>query len=148
MRDVKRASTVAVPAGFWAAARDDSFWRRSFISGCDANSPCFSVASVLRSASVVARATGLGNGTGICNWGGWDSDALASATQLSDMYYAQWFKFTAADFDMLRQYRSRMNVVERPTRSGGGTGFQITGHHELMIPLLAWAVADRLPLRS
>jgi hypothetical protein len=53
-------------------------------------------------------------------------------------------RFTAADFDMIRQYRPRMNVVERPTRSGGGQGYQITGHHEIMIPLLAWAVCDRL----
>ena len=53
-------------------------------------------------------------------------------------------QFVAADFDMLRHYRPRVNVVERPTRSGGGRGYQITGHHELMIPLLAWAVADRL----
>ena len=52
--------------------------------------------------------------------------------------------FVAADFDMQRHYRPRMNVVERPTRSGGGTGYQITGHHELMIPLLSWAVAERL----
>ena len=49
--------------------------------------------------------------------------------------------FIAADFDMMRHYRPRMNVVERPTRSGGGTGYQITGHHEIMVPLLAWAVA-------
>lgn len=53
-------------------------------------------------------------------------------------------RFTAADFDMTRHYRPRVNVVERPTRSGGGTGYQITGHHEIMIPLLAWAVAERL----
>jgi hypothetical protein len=52
--------------------------------------------------------------------------------------------FTAADFDMLRHYRPRVNVVERPTRTGGGTGYQITGHHEIMVPLLAWGVAARL----
>lgn len=52
--------------------------------------------------------------------------------------------FVAADFDMIRQYRPRVNVVERPTRSGGGRGYQITGHHEIMIPLLAWAVVQRL----
>jgi hypothetical protein len=52
--------------------------------------------------------------------------------------------FVAADFDMLRHYRTRVNVVERPTRSGGGRGYQITGHHEIMIPLLAWAVVQRL----
>lgn len=53
-------------------------------------------------------------------------------------------RFTAADFDMIRQYRPRLNVVERPTRTGGGTGYQITGHHEIMVPLLAWAVEERL----
>ena len=52
--------------------------------------------------------------------------------------------FTSADFDMIRHYRPRVNVVERPSRTGGGSGFQITGHHEIMVPLLCWAVADRL----
>jgi len=51
--------------------------------------------------------------------------------------------FLAADFDMVRHYRPRMNVVERPTR-GGGTGVLLTGHHELLLPLLAWAVRDAL----
>ena len=52
--------------------------------------------------------------------------------------------FTAVDLDMIRHYRPRMNVVERPTRTGGGTGYQLTGHHEIMIPLLTWAVLERL----
>ena len=52
--------------------------------------------------------------------------------------------FVSADFDMIIQYRPRMNVGERPTRTGGGQGYQITGHHELMIPLLCWAVATRM----
>lgn len=47
--------------------------------------------------------------------------------------------FLAADFDMIRQYRPRVNVVERPTM-GNGVGIQITGHHEIMFPLLAWAL--------
>ena len=53
-------------------------------------------------------------------------------------------QFVTADFDMVRHYRPRVNVVERPTRTGGGRGYQITGHHEIMIPLLAWAVVERL----
>ena len=53
-------------------------------------------------------------------------------------------EFVTADFDMMRHYRPRVNVVERPTRTGGGRGYQITGHHEIMIPLLAWAVVERL----
>jgi len=53
-------------------------------------------------------------------------------------------RFVTADFDMIRHYRPRVNVVERPTRTGGGSGYQITGHHEIMVPLLGWAVESRL----
>jgi len=51
--------------------------------------------------------------------------------------------FTAADFDMQRHYRPRLNVVQRPTRIGG-SGFLLTGHHELLIPLLVWGVLEDL----
>jgi hypothetical protein len=51
--------------------------------------------------------------------------------------------FTTADFDMQRHYRPRMNVVQRPVLAGG-TGYEITGHHELLIPLLGWAVVQGL----
>ena len=47
--------------------------------------------------------------------------------------------FTSCDLDMQRHYRPRMNVVQRPTLHGG-KGYEITGHHEIMVPLLAWAV--------
>jgi hypothetical protein len=53
-------------------------------------------------------------------------------------------EFMTADFDMIRHYRPRVNVVERPTRTGGGQGYQVTGHHEIMIPLLGWAIAEEL----
>jgi hypothetical protein len=52
-------------------------------------------------------------------------------------------RFVAADFDMQRHYRPRVNVVQRPTRAGG-TGYQLTGHHEIMIPLLVWGVLNRM----
>jgi len=51
--------------------------------------------------------------------------------------------FTTCDMDMLRHYRTRMNVVIRPTNAGG-KGYEITGHHEIMIPLLVWAVVHEL----
>jgi hypothetical protein len=51
--------------------------------------------------------------------------------------------FTAADLDMLRHYRPHVNVVQRPTVEGG-KGYEITGHHELMVPLLAWSVLSLL----
>ena len=51
--------------------------------------------------------------------------------------------FSAATFDMIRQYRASENVVRRPTHLGG-EGFYIVGHHEIMIPLLFAAVTERL----
>jgi hypothetical protein len=51
--------------------------------------------------------------------------------------------FVSCDLDMLRHYRPHMNVVHRPTLHGGA-GYEITGHHEIMVPLLAWAVVERL----
>ncbi|VAW37565.1 hypothetical protein MNBD_DELTA04-294, partial [hydrothermal vent metagenome] len=50
---------------------------------------------------------------------------------------------TTANFDFIRQYRPLTNVVHRPTMEGG-CGFNFTGHHELMIPLLAAAILDGL----
>jgi hypothetical protein len=50
--------------------------------------------------------------------------------------------FTTVNFDFLQHYRPRMNVVERPHARSGGRGFAITGHHEIMIPLLAAALIE------
>ncbi len=44
--------------------------------------------------------------------------------------------FTTANFDMIQHYRPNMNVVSRPTQDGG-RGLVFTGHHEIMVPLLA-----------
>jgi hypothetical protein len=44
--------------------------------------------------------------------------------------------FTTAVFDMNVHYRPSMNVMKRPTEQGG-KGYYFTGHHEIMIPLLA-----------
>jgi hypothetical protein len=51
--------------------------------------------------------------------------------------------FTTCDLDMNRHYRPRVNVVQRPTQ-GSGRGYEITGHHEIMVPLLAWAIVEGL----
>jgi hypothetical protein len=50
--------------------------------------------------------------------------------------------FTTANFDFLQHYRPRVNVVERPHAGAGGAGYCITGHHELMLPLLAAALLE------
>jgi hypothetical protein len=51
--------------------------------------------------------------------------------------------FVTVDLDMQRHYRPRVNVVQRPTLESG-KGYEITGHHEIMVPMLCWGVVDRL----
>lgn len=55
--------------------------------------------------------------------------------------------FTAADMDFIRQYRPRMNVLERPTREGG-RAIALTGHHEIMFPILAAAIREELARKN
>ncbi len=50
--------------------------------------------------------------------------------------------FTTANFDFIQHYRPNTNVVKRPVANGAGKGYSLTGHHELMIPLLAAAVMN------
>ena len=52
-------------------------------------------------------------------------------------------RFTTVNFDFLQHYRPKVNVVERPHAKKEGRGYAITGHHELMIPLLAAALIER-----
>ena len=53
---------------------------------------------------------------------------------------------TTIDMDFSRHYRPAVNVVGRPTQAGG-RGIQLTGHHEIMFPLLWAAVEDALARR-
>jgi hypothetical protein len=50
---------------------------------------------------------------------------------------------TTINMDFIHQYRSRVNVVERPTK-GGGRGYNFVGHHEIMFPLLMNMVLENL----
>ncbi|MEW6051080.1 MAG: hypothetical protein AB1644_08495 [Candidatus Zixiibacteriota bacterium] len=51
-------------------------------------------------------------------------------------------RLTTANFDMIEHYRPRVNVVTRPTYQAG-KGFNFVGHHEIMVPLLAWGLKTR-----
>ena len=50
---------------------------------------------------------------------------------------------TTINMDFQRHYRTRVNVVERPT-AGVGKGISLTGHHEIMFPLLIASVLECL----
>ena len=49
--------------------------------------------------------------------------------------------FHTANLDFIQHYRPTRNVVERPV-AGGGRGYALTGHHEIMVPLLAALLCD------
>lgn len=55
--------------------------------------------------------------------------------------------FSTANFDMVQHYRPLQNVVKRPT-SGRSRGYTITGHHEIMLPLFAAGILDRLKAKG
>ena len=51
--------------------------------------------------------------------------------------------FTTVNMDFIQHYRCRENVLRRPVLSGGSS-YAITGHHEIMLPLLAAAVMGEI----
>jgi hypothetical protein len=51
--------------------------------------------------------------------------------------------FATANLDFIQSYRPSTNVVQRPT-AGVGRGYSLTGHHEIMVPLLAAALVEGL----
>jgi hypothetical protein len=61
---------------------------------------------------------------------------------------------TTANFDFIQHYRPIMNVVKRPTAASNpkkgdfSRGFAITGHHELLLPLLAAALVAGWPAQG
>jgi deoxyhypusine synthase len=52
-------------------------------------------------------------------------------------------RLVTVDMDFHRHYRPAVNVVQRPT-ADDGRGYQLTGHHEIMFPLLCAAVGEAL----
>jgi hypothetical protein len=61
---------------------------------------------------------------------------------------------TTANFDFVQHYRPMQNVVKRPTASVPGSrgpeshGYAVTGHHEILLPLVAAALASNWPKAS
>ncbi len=49
--------------------------------------------------------------------------------------------FVTVNLDFIQHYRPTQNVVRRPV-ARGGRGYALTGHHELLVPLLAAALIE------
>jgi hypothetical protein len=52
--------------------------------------------------------------------------------------------FTTANLDMIQHYRPQENVLHRPTQTSG-QGLALTGHHEILLPLLHALLLDGTP---
>lgn len=52
--------------------------------------------------------------------------------------------FSTVNMDFIQHYRPLTNVVRRPAIGGSGRGYTLTGHHEIMVPLLAAAIIESL----
>jgi len=52
--------------------------------------------------------------------------------------------FSTVNMDFIQHYRPLTNVVRRPTMGGAGKGYRLTGHHEIMVPLLYRAIMENL----
>jgi hypothetical protein len=70
-------------------------------------------------------------------------EVFLKALNLARNLGAQVKDFTTANFDMIYHYRPSQNVVIRPVMSGG-KGHYIIGHHEIMVPLLAQSIIEKI----
>jgi len=87
----------------------------------------------------------LGHGGGLinCASAGFMPEVFLKALSIAQNMGFHVDGFTTANFDMTQHYRPLQNVVKRPT-AGDSRGLTITGHHEIMIPLLAAGILDRI----
>jgi hypothetical protein len=69
-------------------------------------------------------------------------EVFVKALNVARRLWAPIRSFTAVDLDMIRHYRPTVNVIGRPVLEGG-EGIHLTGHHEITIPLLYYALRAR-----
>ena len=50
---------------------------------------------------------------------------------------------TTVNMDFIKHYRPTTNVVNRPTAEGG-RGYNLTGHHEILLPIIAAGIIEQL----
>jgi hypothetical protein len=69
-------------------------------------------------------------------------EVFVKAVTLANNVRKRPLRITTANFDQLRHYRPRVNVVERPAAKG----YDFAGHHEIMMPLFRMALLSELYL--
>ncbi|MBI4341946.1 MAG: hypothetical protein HY599_01100, partial [Candidatus Omnitrophica bacterium] len=131
---------LGVPATVHVAIGTDLIHQQSTADGAAIGQA--SLADFRRLAGVVAT---LGRGGVVGNLGSAVvlPEVFLKAVSIARNLGHQVKDFTAFDFDMIRHYRPAETVLKRPPLLGG-RAMHITGHHELLIPLLVRAVIEQL----
>jgi deoxyhypusine synthase len=133
------AARLGVPATVHVAVGTDIVHMRAGASGAEIGRASFTDFRLL--ASVVADLSGgvyLNVGSAVIL-----PEVFLKAFTIAQNLGAALHDFTTVNIDMLVHYRPSVNVVQRPA-SVGGRGYSLTGRHELLIPLLAFAVVEAL----
>jgi hypothetical protein len=94
---------------------------------------------------LVECACGLNKGGVVLNFGSAVilPEVFLKALNLARNLGNQVKDFVTANFDMIYHYRPAQNVVCRPVMTGG-RGYYIIGHHEIVFPLLAQAIIEKI----
>lgn len=109
------------------------------------NAACSAEASLRDFHLLVDKIAGLNNGGVVMNFGSAVilPEVFLKALNLARNLGSTVKDFTTANFDMIYHYRPSENLVKRPV-GPGGNGYYIIGHHEIMLPLLAQAIIDKI----
>ena len=121
-----------------------------------ADGPCLGAATFLDFRLFCALVKQMHPGGIYLNWGSAVllPEVFLKAVSVSRNLGVPLQPITTANFDFIQHYRPLQNVVKRPTISERGArktesrGYAITGHHELLMPLVAAGLAAGWPKTS
>jgi len=129
-----------IPLTVHVAIGTDIIHQHASFSGADTGEA--SARDFMRFTEAVAR---LGNGGVVINIGSAVilPEVFLKALSVARNLTGKIEGFTTVNMDMNFHYRPFQNIVSRPVE-GSGRGYYLIGHHEIMLPLLAQAVVDRI----
>jgi hypothetical protein len=131
---------LSVPVTVHAAIGTDIVHQQSTMDGAATGELSFRDFKIL--CRVVSR---LVDGGVVMNWGSAVimPEVFLKALTVARNLGSRAKGFVTANFDMIEHYRPTMNILHRPTLNGG-KWYHFTGHHEIMVPLLAAMIKQRL----
>ena len=134
---IAEADKLGIPVNVFGALGTDIIWQHPELNGADLGE------AGARDFRKLIEFLKYLEGGAVLNWGSAViiPEVFLKAFTTARNLGAKIEKFSSANFDMIQHYRPRMNILDRPT-SLGGEKFAITGHHELMMPMLCAALLE------